>query len=101
MLYLAATEHETDLTLARNVAEALDEHYPGWLWGVNVKSGVVIIKNFYISNKYGMVLHYNKLGDATSAKQKVIRMAGEFLERAGAPRGPRPDSWVMQQLEVA
>ena len=34
-----------DYTLAKNVAEKLEEKYPGWLWAVHVMDGVVGVKS--------------------------------------------------------
>ena len=79
-----------DITLAKNVAEALHSHYPGHLWGVNVNSegGVVDIKNFRISSRYGIRLLLNTLTPFDSrAKRTIINSGGEMLERARMPRG--------------
>lgn len=99
----AETEHARDMALAKEIAETLHEHYPGWLWGVYVASGVAVIKNFYLSSRWGMVLHYAKImGDAAYRRRRVIESGGELLERAGAPRGARPEGWELAQaLEVA
>ena len=77
-----------DLLMAKDIAETLNEHYPGHKWAVNVNSGVVIIKNFYISSQWGMVIHYKNIkGDAGYRKRRVIQAAGELLERANMKRG--------------
>lgn len=88
MIYQAETEELLDLNLAKDIAETLHEHYPGHMWAVNVRGGIAIIKNLYISAQWGMVLHYNNIkGDAQDRKRRVIRSGGEFLERAGLKRG--------------
>src|SRR3990172_536913 len=76
-----------DELLAKRCADMLNIHYPGYLWAVNVNSewngGVVIIKNYSISYKYGYTLHIAKL----DAKLKKVLMAGgEILERARMAR---------------
>lgn len=77
-----------DEILAKRAADLLDKHYPNHLWAVFVNSeeqgGVMHIKNFSISYRYGMVLHLNKLDPDL---KKVIRSGGELLERAAMARG--------------
>lgn len=77
-----------DMLLAERIMETLGNHYPGHLWAVHVNSegGVVIIKNYRISFAYGMVLHLRNVYLDPSLK-RVIRMAGELLERANMKRG--------------
>ena len=76
-----------DEILAKRCAEMLNNHYPGYLWAVNVNSecsgGVVIIKNYDISYKYGYVLHIEKLDNKL---KKVLMAGGEILERARMAR---------------
>ena len=87
-MYTTESEEVQDLSLAKDIAETLHSFYPGHLWAVNVTGGVVQIKNLYISDKYGMVIHYNNIkGDAAARKKKVKMAAGEFLERAYMKRG--------------
>lgn len=77
-----------DEILAKRAAEVLNKHYPNNLWAVNVNSeqsgGVMIIKNFAVSYRYGYVLHLNKLDNKLL---KVVRAGGEILERAKMKRG--------------
>lgn len=75
-------EETKDYDMAREVVEILHQTYPGHLWWATVVNGIVNIKNLFISQSYGMALHYDKLGDANERKRKVIRAGGEFLERA-------------------
>ena len=82
------THTACDEILAKNASNLLNQHYPGYLWAVNVnseeKGGVMIIKNFSISFRYGYTLHLNKLDNKM---KKVIRAGGEILERANFNRG--------------
>lgn len=77
-----------DEILAKRAADLLNKHYPGHLWAVNVNSestgGVMVIKNYRISYRYGFTLHLNKLD---TELKKVVRAGGEFLERAHMRRG--------------
>ena len=65
----------------------LNSHYPGYLWAVNVNSeesgGVIVIKNYSISYKYGYILHITKLD---TKLKKVLMAGGEILERARMAR---------------
>jgi hypothetical protein len=74
--------------LAKNAADLLNKHYPNHLWAVHVnseeKGGVMVIKNFSISFRYGYVLHLNKLDPEM---KKVLMAGGEILERAKMKRG--------------
>lgn len=76
-----------DEILAKRCAEMLNSHYPNYLWAVNVNSewngGVVIIKNYSISYKYGYTLHIAKLD---AKLRKVLMAGGEILERARMAR---------------
>ena len=96
-MYSTETEEIQDLGLAKDIAETLHQTYPGHLWAVSVKGGAVFIKNLYISDKFGMVLHYNNIkGDAGARKKRVINAAGEFLERARMKRGAYTGQVVKQ-----
>lgn len=81
-----ASIHEVGL--ARDAANMLNKHYPGFLWAVNVNAdptgGVMQIKNYTVSYKYGYTLHLTKL-DVNM--KKVMRAGGEILERARLARG--------------
>ena len=82
------THTACDEILAKNASNLLNQHYPGYLWAVNVnsdeKGGVMVIKNFSISFRYGYTLHLKKLDNKM---KKVIKAGGEILERASMARG--------------
>lgn len=82
MLEQSLIEETRDYDMAKEVCEILHEAYPGHLWVATVQSGIVNIKNLFISQTYGMALHYENMGDATERKRKVKMAGGEFLERA-------------------
>ena len=90
MLALANTEEMQDMTMAKDIAETLFEKYPGYMWGVNVKSGIALIKCLNVSSLWGFVLKYKDIkDDAGYRKKEVIRAGGEILERAKMVRGER------------
>ena len=73
-----------DYTLAKNVAEKLEEKYPGWLWAVHVMDGVVGVKSMRLSGQWGFVLHADKIDNDYKA---VVNAGGEILERYRQHRG--------------
>lgn len=86
-----------DITLAKDAADALEKHYPGWAWFVNVDSrptvGIVTIKNGVISaallRDYGFIYPITDINwNAKVLAKKIMLAGGEFLERSGMKRGP-------------
>lgn len=98
--HLKAVDEHTysagDEILAMRSANILNEKYPGHLWGVFVdsedKGGVMVIKNFSISYRYGYTLHLSKIDHEL---KRVVHAGGEMLERAKMKRG----SWDGQQAK--
>lgn len=76
------------LTLAKNVAETLNKHYPGHLWGVNVddRGGIVSVYNLALSGRWGFIIKITDLAGADDMV-KVMRAGGEILERYRLSRG--------------
>lgn len=90
MLAIADTQEMQDMNLAKDIAETLFEKYPGYLWGVSVRSGVAIIKCLNVSSLHGYILKYEDIvHDAGIRKREVIKAGGEILERAKLARGDR------------
>lgn len=73
-----------DLELGRRVLEVLNEHYPGWVWLVDVppKQNIVVVRNYDCDprGKYGIVFHKDRL-NGSDMRLKVMMAGGEFLER--------------------
>ena len=80
----AKTLNVHDYTLAKNVAEKLEEKYPGWLWADHVMDGVVGVKSMRLSGNWGFVLHANKIDNDYKV---VVNAGGEILERYRQSRG--------------
>jgi len=90
MLTIADTEYTQDIGMAKDIADTLFEKYPGYMWGVNVKSGVAVIKCLNVSSLWGYILKYKDIAhDATFRRREVIKAGGEILERAKLARGAR------------
>ena len=78
------------IDVATQVLVDLTTAYPSYNWHVVEQDGMLIIKELALSSQfgpYGMALRNYKSYSATQLKHDVIIMAGEFLERAGLPRG--------------
>lgn len=82
------TEKDADVPLAKEALDILVTCYPGHAWFVDIKGGVLQVKNLSFSSQWGMV---HKLGDifqdAMVRKRSIVMAAGEFLERAELRRG--------------
>lgn len=86
MITIADVQDARDMTIAKDVAETLYKHYPLHMWAVTVRGGIIFIKNMSISSSHGMTVfldsYYSDPGNT-----KIIRFAGELLERANLRRG--------------
>ena len=73
---------------ANGIINALTVAYPGYPWAVRVYDGGFFIRNLLFPKNWGMNCKYSLVGYSASAmQQEVIRMAGEWLERANLKRG--------------
>ena len=73
-----------DHFLAKNIAEKLEEKYPGWLWAVHAMDGIVGVKSMRLSGNWGFVLHADKIDNDY---KMVVMAGGEILERFRQSRG--------------
>lgn len=78
-----------DHTLAKEMADALLDHYPGHLWAVSADSatGMCDIRNLLFSGEWGYRLKIPLIYSASAFKADVIRAGGEILERFRSARG--------------
>jgi hypothetical protein len=72
-----------DITLAKQIADVLDRHYPGHMWAVNVDSvgGVATVKNLRLSGNWGFLLHIGDVYSGSEFDKRVMMAGGELLER--------------------
>ena len=72
----------------RQISAILNEHYPGHQWVVSPRSkqGVVHIRNYGLSDRFGYTLHVKNIKQHDDLKRLTIMMAGELLERFDVPR---------------
>lgn len=82
----------TSDTIAKDIIATLELHYPAFkgLWRVTVDDagGVVEIVNVALSGRWGFLMHMNKIDPEM---RKVVRNAGELLERYKVSRSKRVD----------
>jgi hypothetical protein len=78
-----------DHSLAKNIAEKLEDKYPGWLWAVHVMDGIVGVKSMRLSGTWGFVLHADKIDNDY---KMVVMAGGEILERFRQNRGKFNDT---------
>lgn len=72
-----------DLVLAKEVADALHQHYPNHFWAVQVegKQGVIYVRNLSLSGSWGYVIKLGPIYSASELRRQIMRAGGELLER--------------------
>lgn len=72
-----------DMTLAQNVGESLNKHYPGHLWAVDVPTGqgVVHVRDLTLSGKWGITLKVSDIYSMSELDRLCMKYGGELLER--------------------
>lgn len=96
-----AHQDALDISMAKDIAEALNQHYPGHLWAVNVRGeqGIATIHNLMLSGEWGYVLHLDRRYSASELRKKAILGAGEILERYNVTRG-KADMGKMAEMQT-
>lgn len=82
-------EHEAaELALARELAELLDKHFPGYLWAVNVTlhGGMATVQSLALSGEWGCYVPLARILNDPQRKY-LIQCGGELLERYRVHRG--------------
>ena len=78
-----------DLAMSKEIAEALNQQYPGHLWAVRVQGeyGVASIHNLMLSGEWGYRLLLDKNYSVSDLRTRAIKACGEILERFNVKRG--------------
>ena len=85
-----------DETLALEVAQALDRHYPGHPWIVTFQARGLFLRHIDIANAvtfktgkngFGSLLPQHRMESRKQVIASAVRFAGELLEAFGMPRG--------------
>jgi hypothetical protein len=61
--------------------------YPGHPWFVRVYNGGFFIRHLDFTSGWGMNVKLKDVFSASQMKREIIMKAGEWLDRAGIPRG--------------
>lgn len=88
--------------LVKGAADALERHYPGWMWAIqpDERGGVVNILSMRLSGKWGYTLLTSRLQFDTHHRA-VIKAGGELLERFGFKAGRYDrEAWRHQRREL-
>ena len=84
----ALGDNANALTLAKDILADVFDAYSGYNWFVQVKGGVIFIRELTFPKSWGMA---RKLGvsdfSRTNLKHDVVMSAGEWLERCKLRRG--------------
>ncbi len=77
-----------EMGICKQVGDALEHHYPGWMWMIAcpAKQGIVVVKSGYMDPKYGFVIRLNTTFSASELTKQAVQAGGELLERTGMPR---------------
>lgn len=95
-----ATQAQADE--AEDIVGVLTVAYPGHPWAVRVYDGGFFIRHLAFPANYGMNCKFKSVShDAAVMRREIIRMAGEWLERAGLPRGRNINEDEIAHLEGA
>lgn len=83
------TKVADDYLVAKQIGDALNEAYPGYLWAIHVshEEGVAVIKSMLMPPQWGWVIHTGKVFSASDLVHKAKSGAGEMLERFRLRRG--------------
>jgi hypothetical protein len=78
-----------DLLLQKDLEVLLHRHYPGHFWyvDVNIRQGMINVKNFFLSGNMGFRLHLKGVFSASQVERDVMLAGGELLERYRMARG--------------
>lgn len=101
------------MQLARQVAAALNRHYPGHPFVVDVQGGGIIIRHLLIGivadavlrrKGFGYLLPRHKMGTPREVEHSAVQAGGSMLELFGLPRGKwteqlpvPPTDWISGQ----
>ena len=84
-----------EFLLARNCAELLHRHYPGYLWGVTVTQGVLDVRCLNLSGQWGFTIKHMEAFSASDLDRKVMLAGGEILERYKQRRGRLDEASIL------
>jgi hypothetical protein len=95
-------DEQSDMAIARQIAHALNKHYPDHLWQISVQGGGIVLRHHSISmvaaaflrrEGFSFLMPREKMGTPKEIEESAVRAGGSMLELFGLPRGraPTPD----------
>lgn len=106
-------DEQSDMAIARQIAHALNKHYPGHPWTVHVQGRGIILRHTLISAVAGAFLRKegfsylmprHKMGTPKEIETSAVNAGGSMLELFSLPRAADtgllplvPKHWVRKQ----
>jgi hypothetical protein len=104
-------EEQSDMAIARQIAHALNKHYPDHLWQISVQGGGIVLRHAAISmvaaaflkrEGFAYLMPREKMCTPHEIEQSAVSAGGNMLELFGIPRGkaeaPTPEAMVIAGL---
>jgi hypothetical protein len=106
-------DEQSDMAIARQVAHALNKHYPDYLWQISVQGRGLVLRNHSISmvaaaflrrEGFSYLMPREKMGTPKDIEESAVKAGGAMLELFSLPRGrapiPDPDALAASGLVV-
>lgn len=100
----AMHRNANDQNMAKTLCEVLQKHYPDHLWAVNVngRTGIITIRDLYLSGQWGYVLKIGAVYSISSLERDAVHAGGEILERFRMSRAQfRADQYADRPTDFA
>lgn len=81
--------HSSLVTCAAEGGKALQKHYPGWAWAIQINQfgRMINVYNHALHKGWGYAIRADEI-EHGNAYRAFVRAGGEILERFGLPRCP-------------
>lgn len=106
-------DEQSDMAIARQVAHALNKHYPDHLWQISVQGRGIVLRHAAISmvaaaylrrEGFAYLMPREKMGTPKQIEESAVSAGGNMLELFSIPRGraehPTPELMVAAGLVV-
>jgi hypothetical protein len=104
-------DEASDMGVARQIAHALNKHYPDYLWQISVQGRGLVLRNHSISmvaaaflrrEGFAYLMPREKMDTPKNIEESAVRAGGAMLELFSLPRGrapiPDPDALAASGL---
>lgn len=106
-------DESSDMAIARQIAHALNKHYPDHLWQIQVQGRGIVLRHAAISmvaaaflrrEGFSYLMPREKMGTPKEIEASAVAAGGNMLELFSIPRGkaeqPTPELMVQHGLVV-